>query len=110
MNIDSFFSEIMGKEQLSKTDFVALGLDSLFVDAARFVINKHDYHNLYLQNEFKIDYAYAEKLFRELRDYNVVGSRETTPRWIMSQEDFQELLLTLKRKRICIASEEDLLA
>ena len=35
MNIDSFFSEIMGKEQLSKTDFVALGLDSLFVDAAR---------------------------------------------------------------------------
>ena len=45
MNIDSFFSEIMGKEQLSKTDFVALGLDSLFVDAARFVINKHNYHN-----------------------------------------------------------------
>ena len=109
MNIDSFFSEIMGKEQLSKTDFVALGLDSLFVDAARFVINKHNYHNLYLQNEFKIDYAYAEKLFRELRDYNVIGSAETTPRRIMSQEDFQKLLLTLKRKRICIASEEDLL-
>lgn len=109
MNIDSFFSEIMGKEQLSKTDFVALGLDSLFVDAARFVINKHDYHNLYLQNEFKIDYAYAEKLFRELRDYNVIGSAETTPRRIMSEEDFQKLLLSLKRRRICIASEEDLL-
>ena len=109
MNINSIFYEIMGKEQLSKTDLVALGLDPLFLDAAQFVISKHNYHNLYLQNEFKIDYAYAEKLFRELRDYNVIGSAETTPRRIMRQEDFQELLLTLKRKRICIASEEDLL-
>ena len=110
MNIDSAFSEIMGKELLSKTDLVALGLDPLFLDAAQFVISEHNYHNLYLQKEFNVGYNYAEKLFRELRDYNVVGSRETTPRWIMSQEDFQELLLTLKRKRICIASEEDLLA
>lgn len=109
MNINSFFSELMGKEQLSKTDLVALGLDSLFLDAARYVVSEHNYHKLYLQKEFNIDYSYAEKLFSELRDYNVIGLAETTPRRIMSHEDFNELLSTLKRKRICVASEEDLL-
>lgn len=98
----------MGREQLSKSDLVALGLDPLFVDVACFAVNKQTYSNLHFQKEFNIDYNHAEKLFRELRDYNIVGSAATTPRKIMNHEQLDELLLNLKRKRIGIASKEDL--
>ena len=108
MNQNVIFSVIMGREQLSKSDLVALGLDPLFVDVACFAVNKQTYSNLLFQKEFSIDYNHAEKLFRELRDYNIVGSATTTPREIMNHEQLDELLLNLKRKRIGIASKEDL--
>jgi len=76
----------MGREQLSKSDLVALGLDPLFVDVACFAVNKQTYRHLHFQKEFNIDYNHAEKLFRELRDYNVVGSAATTPREIINHE------------------------
>ena len=103
------FSYMMGREQLSKSDLVALGLDSLFIEAARLVVEKHDYRSLAFQKAFGIDYTHAQKLFSELRDYNVIGSAATNPRKIMSREELDELLTTLKSQRILIASEEDLL-
>lgn len=100
---------MMGREQLSKSDLVVLGLDTLFIEAAHLVLEKQDYRSLVFQKAFDIDYTHAQKLFSELREYNVIGSAATTPRKIMSREELDELLLTLKSKRIFIASDGDIL-
>lgn len=38
-------------EGLSANDLVAIGLDSLFVDAARLVVEKQDYRSLVFQKD-----------------------------------------------------------
>ena len=106
--INDLYNTLIG-EDLLMADLISIGLDPLFLQAAQLVVEKQDYRSLVFQKAFDIDYSHAQKLFRELRDYNIIGSAETTPRKIMSQEKLEELILTLKSRRIYVASEEDLL-
>lgn len=108
MSINELFKEELSPN--TKIDALALGLDPLFEDAARFVVDKRTHYNLDFQKEFNIDYARAYQLFNQLRDYNVIGPIEhpSLPRKIMDKDSLEELFMTLRRNRIVIASETDL--
>ena len=106
-NVVYLYNILIGKE-LCAADLIAIGLDPLFVDAARLVVEKRDYCLLLFQKAFNISYDHAQQLFRELRDFDVIGSAADNPRKIIGQKELDEILKSLMRKRIGVASKEDL--
>ena len=70
------------------------GLDELFADAGRFIIEKDKASIGMLQRAFKIGFNRAARIMDQLCDYGVVGEEEgTKPRKVlMSMEQFEQLL------------------
>ena len=70
------------------------GLGDYFVEAGRFIIDKHKATLRMLQRAFKIGFNRAARIMDQLCDYGVVGEEEgTKPRKVlMSMDQFEQLI------------------